>query len=108
MDEKDKRLYELKAEIFRAIGHPIRLGIIEVLSGGEMCVCDIAKKVGAQRSNVSRHLSVMLRAGVLGVRRDGLKMIYELKTPCIRDFLSCVTEAFRDRIETNTAMLQRL
>ena len=108
MDEKDKKLYELKAEVLRAIGHPIRLAIVEILSGGEMCVCDIAKKVDAQRSNVSRHLSVMLRAGVLDVHKDGLKMIYELKTPCIRGFLSCVTEAVRDRIKMDTAMLQKL
>ncbi len=65
MDTETQRLFEMKAEIIQAAGHPIRLAIIEYLSEGEQCVCDITEHVAAQRSNVSRHLSVMLNAGIL-------------------------------------------
>ena len=108
MKAEDRELLKLKAEVFQAVGQPIRLAIVQLLSEGEMCVCEIAEKVGAKRSNVSRHLAVMLRAGVLGVRKDGLKMIYELRTPCVLDVVSCVTEVVRRKIEGSAAMLGRL
>lgn len=108
MDADTKKLYELKAEIIQAAGHPIRLAIIEFLDRGEQCVCDIVEHVGARRSNVSRHLSVMVKAGVLESRKDGLKVIYKLRTPCIVKFLGCVDQAVRERMRREATLLKRL
>ena len=105
---RDKRLYRLKAEIVAAAGHPIRLAIIEFLRDGEQCVCDIARHVGAQRSNVSRHLAVLLKAGIVEHRKEGLRMIYSLRTPCILNFLSCVTSVLKEQLEDTTKVLQEL
>jgi len=105
---KDKRLYRLKAEIVAAAGHPIRLAIIDFLRNGEQCVCDVARHVGEQRSNVSRHLAVLLKAGIVEHRKEGLRMIYSLKTPCILNFLSCVTSVLREQLEDTTKVLQQL
>ena len=107
MDAYTKRFYELKAEIIQAAGHPIRLAIIEFLGRGEQCVCDIVEHVGAQRSNVSRHLSVMLKAGVLESRKDGLKVMYKLRTPCIVNFLACVDGALRERLRLEASLLEK-
>jgi len=85
--------FELQAEIIRAMAHPIRLAILDLLRSGEACVCDIAATVGAERSNVSRHLAVMSRAGVLRTRKEGLKVFYGLRVPCVLDFLGCATRA---------------
>ncbi len=98
----------MKAEIIQAAGHPIRLAIIEFLSQGEQCVCDIVEHVDAQRSNVSRHLSVMTKAGVLDSHKDGLKVIYTLRTPCIVKFLACVDQALRERMRREAAILEKL
>ena len=65
MRDIERELLEMKARVYQAIGHPIRLGIVELLAEGELCVCDIAERVGANRPNVSRHLSVLLSAGVV-------------------------------------------
>ena len=108
MDTSTRQLYELKAEIIQAAAHPIRLAIIEYLVEGEQCVCDIVDYVEAQRSNVSRHLSVMLKAGVVESRKDGLKVMYSLKTPCIVKFLSCVEEALKERMKSQTTLLRKL
>ena len=108
MNKEIKKFYELKAEIIQAAAHPIRLAVIEFLSKGEQCVCDIVEHVGAQRSNVSRHLSVMVKAGVLESRKDGLKVIYSLRTPCILKFLSCVEQVLKERIAKEAAMLKSL
>ena len=108
MDANKRKLYEMKARIIQAAAHPIRLAVIEYLAGGEQCVCDIVDFVGAGRSNVSRHLSVMLKAGVLECRKDGLKMMYSLRTPCIAKFLGCVEETLKENIKTHAALLQNI
>ncbi len=108
MDATRKKLYAMKAEIIQAAGHPIRLAIIEFLKDGEQCVCDIAAGVGAQRSNVSRHLAVMLKAGIVDCRKDGLKMIYALKTPCILNFMKCVEGVLREQAKDAAVLLGTL
>ena len=105
---KDRRLYRLKAEIVAAAGHPIRLAVIDLLRGGEQCVCDIAEHLGAQRSNVSRHLAVLVNAGILEHRKEGLKMIYSLKTPCVLEFLSCVAGVLKEKLAETHEVLSRL
>ena len=96
MDRETQKLYKLKADVIAAAGHPIRLAIIDFLRGGEMCVCDISAFVGAKRSNVSRHLGVLLNAGIVSQRKDGLKMMYALRTPCVANFLKCVEGVLRE------------
>jgi len=108
MDRKTRELYRLKAELIQAAAHPLRLAVIDCLRGGERCVGDIAKAVGAERSNVSRHLALMVQAGLLKSRKDGLNVIYSLRTPCILKFLGCVTDVLRERLKSSQAMLERL
>jgi len=108
MDSEMKRLYKIKADVIAAAGHPIRLAIIDYLKDGEQCVCDIAVHVEAQRSNVSRHLAVLLKAGIVDQRKDGLKMIYSLRTPCILNVASCVTQVLREQVARTTELLHAL
>ena len=108
MNAETKHLYKLKADVIAAAGHPIRLAVIDFLKDGEQCVCDIAEYVGAERSNVSRHLSVMLNSGLLDCRKDGLKVIYRLKCACIVDFFECVTGVLREQAEENQKLLTAL
>ncbi len=108
MDAQAKRLYQLKAEVVAAAGHPIRLAIIDSLSDGEQCVCDIATHVDAKRSNVSRHLAVLLNAGIVSQRKDGLKMIYALRTPCLLTFMKCIEGVLREKARDSAAVLRSL
>ena len=108
LDSRNVLLFEKQAQIAKAIAHPLRIAILNFLKEGEQCVCDIAEHVGAQRSNVSRHLAVMRNAGVLGHRKDGLRMLYSLRTPCIVNFLSCITAALREQFEAHAAVLKKL
>lgn len=99
--------YALQAEVIQALAHPIRLAIVDLLRGGEVCVCDIAAAVGAERSNVSRHLAVMLKAGALRTRKDGLKVYYSLSTPCIVGFMDCATRALEHDLEQRSRALAK-
>lgn len=105
MLSKDKMtLYKRQADILQAIGQPIRIAIANFLKDGEQCVCDIAEFVGSERSNISKHLSVMVNAGLLESRKDGLNVIYRLKCRCIPDFLSCVTDVLKQQVKDNNKL----
>ena len=108
ISKNKQRLYEKQAEIARAIAHPLRIAITNFLKDGEQCVCDIAKYIGSERSNVSRHLSVMVNAGLLESRKEGLKVIYKLKCPCIVDFFACVTSVLRQQVKDGNKLLAAL
>ena len=108
MDDKTRELYEKKALVIQAIAQPVRLAIVDLLADGEQCVCDITEAVGAERSNVSRHLAVLLNAGIVAQRKDGLRMMYSLRTPCILNFFECVTEVLRSELKRNNQMLSKL
>jgi DNA-binding transcriptional ArsR family regulator len=94
-------LYKRQADIIRALGHPLRIAIANFLKDGEKCVCEIAEFVGSERSNVSKHLSIMVNAGLLESRKEGLNVIYRLKCRCIPDFLSCVSDVLKQQVKDN-------
>jgi ArsR family transcriptional regulator len=108
LDKKRQLLFEKQAEVAKAIAHPLRIAIIDFLKDGEQCVCDIAECVGSERSNVSRHLSVMVAAGVLQYRKEGLKVIYRLKCLCILDFFACVTGVLKQQAKESERLLKAI
>jgi ArsR family transcriptional regulator len=109
MLDKDRQLlFEKQAEIAKAIAHPLRIAVVDFLKDGEQCVCDIAEYVGSERSNVSRHLSVMANAGLLEYRKEGLKVIYSLKCACIVDFFACVITVLKQQARENEKLLKAL
>ena len=75
------RAYEFQAEILKAIAQETRLSIIELLRDGERCVCEIFPAINQEQSNVSRHLNVMQKAGILTRRKEGLRIFYAVKHP---------------------------
>jgi ArsR family transcriptional regulator len=107
-DSRKRLLFQRQAKIAQAIGHPLRLEIIDCLKDGERCVCDIAEHTGAERSNVSRHLSLMVAAGVLEHRKEGLKVIYQLKCPCILDFFTCISGVLKEQARESRKLLAAL
>lgn len=102
--ERNRR-YELQAQIISALAHPIRVAIVDLLKDGEVCVCDIASRIGAERSNTSRHLAVMLSAGVVKTRKEGLQVFYSLRTPCVMNFLNCATRAIQQNLQEQAELM---
>jgi ArsR family transcriptional regulator len=107
-NEQERAIRRMKADVFKAMGHPLRLAIAEALADGEACVCKLAEAVGAERSNVSRHLAVMVKAGALASRKQGLMVYYSLKTRCVLNFFTCVENLLREQLTANTRTLSRL
>ena len=102
------QIYELQAEVIKAVAHPIRLAIVEFLKDGEQCVCEIADHLRSKRSNISRHLALMLTAGILQCRKEGQNIYYTLKTPCLTNFLGCVNQMLMEKMQNSIKTLQNI
>ena len=90
MDQKLKARYDAKARILKAMAHATRLFIVDELSKGERCVCELTGMVGDDVSTVSKHLSVLKGAGIVADQKRGLQVFYSLRCPCVLRFFSCV------------------
>ncbi|NCQ34747.1 helix-turn-helix transcriptional regulator [bacterium] len=88
--DHNKRLLTTRAEVFKALGHPTRLAIVDMLAGGERCVCEINQHIDADMSTVSRHLAVLRNVGILSSDKRGNQVFYRLECPCITAFYGCL------------------
>lgn len=80
------------AIVLKAVAHPIRLRIIELLRGGEMCVGDIFVALGIKQSITSQHLNMMRDKQILTCRKDGAKVYYRIQNPNVIKLLQCMQE----------------
>ena len=88
---------EERARVMKALAHPSRLFIVDELSRGERCVCELTDMIGADVSTVSKHLTLLKKAGVLLGEKRGQQVFYRLRVPCILNFFGCV-EAVLDEV----------
>ena len=99
MPERSDELFRLKAEVLRSLAHPLRLKIVEFLKSGEKCVCEIVQEVKAERTGISKHLSILYKSGILCFRKDGKKILYKLQMPCALNFLDCAEDIIKKQIK---------
>lgn len=90
MPTPPKHLLEARAGVFKALGHPTRLAIVDMLAGGERCVCEINEHIDSDMSTVSRHLAVLRNVGILSSDKRGNQVFYRLECPCITSFYGCI------------------
>ena len=86
----DEKTAEHVAEVLKAVAHPIRLQIVELLEDGEMCVGDIVKALGGKQAITSQQLNMMKDKGVLSSRRDGAKVYYRIENKNVIRLLYCI------------------
>ena len=106
LNDKHKALIEAKANILKSLGHPTRLWMVEQLSEGEKCVCDLAEFIDADFSTISKHLSVLKQAGVVLDEKRGKMVYYRLRVPCVMQDLSCVEKIIQAKIDEQIELLK--
>lgn len=99
MDAKIQARLEARARVLKAMAHPSRLYIVELLSKKERCVADLTKAIGADISTVSKHLSLLKGVGIVEDRKQGTQVFYRLKAPCVLDFFSCVEAVLKNNLQ---------
>ena len=105
MTDREKALYQAKADVLKALSHPTRLWMAEQLAGGERCVCEFVEDVDADFSTVSKHLSVLKQVGIVDIEKRGKKVFYSLRVPCVLQFMHCVEEVIQTNIKNQAKML---
>lgn len=88
MDETSRPLYQAKAEFFKTLGHPARIRVLELLSERERAVGEMLPEVGVEATNLSQHLSVLRRAGLVAFRKEGSTVFYSLTSPQVAELLA--------------------
>ena len=86
------RQARIRADILKALAHPVRVLIVEALQAGDECVCELNRLARINQSNISRHLATLKKAGIVTDRRRGNKVLYHLQTPCILRAFECAVE----------------
>lgn len=102
------KITQTKADILKALAHPTRLNILESLRDGERCVCEIIDDVNIEQSNVSQHLAVLKKLDIVSSRKDGLKVIYQVKHEEIFQILRLLDGFISKQMEETMAMLDGL
>lgn len=100
-----KERIKVKANIFKALGHPTRLWIVEQLAEGEKCVCEFVEVIDVDFSTISKHLSVLRNAGIVDMDKRGKQIFYRLTLPCLLNSLSCIDTLLDNQIQKQIALI---
>ncbi len=99
---------QLKADFFKALGHPIRIRILEQLVDGEQSVAALLQSIGTEQSHLSQQLGILRRAGLVTSRRDGSTVVYAIADDRIeqslavaKSFLLDMLTATRDELKAS-------
>ena len=88
----DQTKLEAAAAKLRAISHPARIAILEMLADKELCVTDIYTQLDIDQATTSHHLNVLKNNGVLVSHRKGKMILYSLKHKSLTDILNCINK----------------
>lgn len=83
-----RSLCEAEADLFKVLGHPVRIRLLEALAGSSRCTAELRAQVHAPAAGLSQQLSVLRRAGLVAARREGAALCYTLTTPRVVDLLT--------------------
>ena len=95
----NKVFFKKHADFCKFMGSSKRLEILSLLKDEELCVDDLAKKMGVPIANISQHLAVMRDKGIVEVRRSGVKMFYKISDIRIVDVCSLMSKIMLDHLK---------
>ena len=106
LDKERKKYLAARAEVLKAMAHPSRLLILEELERTEHCVCELTAMIGADVSTVSKHLSVLKRAGLVVDEKRCNQVFYQLRVPCVLNFFGCIESVLEARVIEQSSLLK--
>ncbi|HEX5131441.1 MAG TPA: metalloregulator ArsR/SmtB family transcription factor [Candidatus Krumholzibacteria bacterium] len=99
---------DLVAARFRVLGDPLRLQLLHLLGDGEMSVGALVEASGASQANVSKHLQILLRAGLLQRRKEGLLAFYKIIDPSIFQLCDLVCGRLSEQFKADLSAIGKL
>ena len=104
----EERVIELQAEILKALAQPTRLKILECLRNGEKCICEIVPAINGEQSNISRHISLMQKSHLVTTRKEGVRVMVNVKDPRIFEILDHVSTILKTCIKEQEKLLSHM
>jgi len=100
--DANRPLYEVKANLFKGLAHPVRVRVLEVLANatGDLSVTDLLTDTGLEASHLSQHLSVLRRHNLVLAERRGSLVFYRLAYPQVADLLAVARQLLVEILET--------
>ena len=99
-------LIELVAQRFRVLGEPMRIKLLDTLRENDATVSELQEALGASQQNVSKHLGILLSAGMVSRRKDGNHARYAISDPSVFDLCEQVCGGVRRQLDELDAILQ--
>jgi len=87
--------FKARARIMKALASPVRLMIVDELSRGERCMCELQPLFPMNKSTLSRHVAALRNVGIVSERREGVRIFLRLETPCILNVFDCAMGVIR-------------
>lgn len=108
IDDAQRPLYEVKANLFKGLAHPFRIRVLELLSASpELSVAQLQRETGLEPSHLSQHLSVLRRHRLVLSRRQGSHVYYRLANPAIAQMLAVARALLLDLLRADSAHLEQ-
>jgi DNA-binding transcriptional ArsR family regulator len=101
-------LHRFKAEFFKALGHPVRLAILDALREGEKSVGRLAEELELEQPSVSQQLSILRQRGFVEARKEGTSVHYRAADPDVYAFLDLGRAIFERQLKTQSDLLSEL
>ncbi len=101
-------MQQFKADFFKALSHPLRIRILELLAEGEKSVNEIQQLLNSEGSAVSQQLSVLRNKNIVMGVKEGKKVMYSLRDPAINQLLVVAREIFNNHLIDTYSMLEEL
>jgi len=105
---RDKKIYEMHAEICKVFTSPKRLEIINHLREGEKTVNELTEQAGVLQANISQHLTVLRQNNVVTTRRDGANVYYKIANPKILQACDLMREVLLEKLSENEKLVKRI
>jgi ArsR family transcriptional regulator len=102
------QLSQAKAELFKTLGHPVRISVLELLCEGPMPVRDLLAAIEVEASNLSQQLAVLRRAGIVTARREGATVMYELAGGDVGELMGAARRILTDLLAGQGRLLAEL
>ena len=102
------RLQTFKAQFFRALAHPVRIRILEILVRGDRSVQELQKALELDQPVVSQQLAVLRNRGIVTSQKQGLSVRYALRDPAVGRLLAVARRIFNNHLVDTRGMLREL
>ena len=101
-------LYQAKAELFRTLGHPARIRVLELLCERDHAVHELLEDIEIEASNLSQQLAVLRRAGLVSQHREAGQVLYSISVPEVRDLLAAARTILLGILDDQDALKAQL